>query len=325
MISKIKQSIKDFLRSRYSPDLLSSFYFDQKDKKDRKDLATLLEGGADLLEGVQEGSREYWESRIGKVLDSKDNQYIPRHERAGSIVDGLLIMHNGIKVDPLSYYSFGTLKMLSDNKGVHEPQEEKVFQEVLKTIDPNRQATMLELGAYWSFYSMWFLSLFPEANCYMVEPIRKNLHYGKRNFQINNLKGVFIHAGIGNEKNYTSNVTTVDEICRTNKIAFLDILHADIQGYELEMLHGSKRMLSENRVGYIFISTHSNALHADCTALLCDYGFIEIASVDLDETCSWDGVLVMRSSDYSGIERVVVSKESKDSKTRGPLFKVEQS
>ncbi len=305
----IKQLIKDFLHSKYAPDLLSSYYFDRKDKTNRMKLSYLLDQNIDLMEGVNERAREHWAERIDDVLQAEDNADIPRHSAAGTFVDGKLVMHNGIKTDPLSYYSFPMTKMLIDNKGVHEPQEEKVFQEVLKHIAPDAPLTMLELGAYWSFYSMWLLTLFPQARCIMVEPNRKFLHYGKRNFRLNHLKGKFIHAGIGKAKDHALNITTVDEICRKNGIEFIDILHSDIQGFEEEMLQGSEAMLSGNRVGYVFISTHSNELHADCRERLLKYDFKLVADVNKDESYSWDGLLVMKSPQYEGLEHVDVAKK----------------
>jgi hypothetical protein len=38
------------------------------------------------------------------------------------------------------------------NRGVHEPLEEFVFQEVLKRLP--EACAMIELGAYWGHYSM---------------------------------------------------------------------------------------------------------------------------------------------------------------------------
>ncbi len=147
----IKQAIKNFLYSKKSPDFLSDWYFNRKDAKDRAKLLKLLEAKADLMQAVREDQRPHWQERIQRVVESDDNQYIPRHKAAGTLQNRQLIMHNGIKVDPLSYYSFPLLKMLIDNKGVHEPQEERIFQEALKTFDGSRQLNMLEMGAYWSF------------------------------------------------------------------------------------------------------------------------------------------------------------------------------
>ena len=308
LIMGVKKNIKDFLYSPNAPEWLSHIYFKAKDKPKKQELLRLIEEGKDLMEGVKDNEKEHWLNRINNVLISEDNKYISRHKAAGTIVDDQLIMHNGLKVDPMSYYGFALMKMLIDNKGVHEPQEEKVFQEVLKNIDRDKQLIMMELGAYWSFYSMWLLSIFPDANCYMVEPDKKNLYYGKQNFKTNNFSGNFIHGGIGKKVNKKQNVITVDKICEDNDISFIDLLHSDIQGYELEMLQGSEKILSENKIGYVFISTHSNELHYDCKKLLERYNFKEVTSVDIDESYAWDGILVMKASHYEGLEEVEVTK-----------------
>ena len=125
--------------------------------------------------------RQYWAHRIKIVRSSSDNDKIERVEDAGQIKDGYLIMHNGIKIDPSSYYGEGNRKLLQLNKGVHEPQEERVFQEVLKLMPEG--AAMLELGAYWCFYSMWFARSVPGAVNVMVEPAAPNLAFGKRIFR----------------------------------------------------------------------------------------------------------------------------------------------
>jgi len=311
---RISRTVKNLLNSKTTPEFLFSYYFNWKNGKDKKLLFETLNTEKDLMNKVPAGAQEHWLRRIQNVLDDPNNKDIPRSSNAGDIIGNHLHMHNGIKIDPLSYYSYPMLKMLMDNKGVHEPQEEKIFQEVLKSLPPKNNRTMLELGAYWSFYSMWFKKVFSDANCFMVEPDRRNLMYGKRNLKLNNQAGTFIHAGISNQENASKNTTTVDSICETHSIDFLDILHSDIQGFELKMLHGSKRMLSENRVGYVFISTHSNELHRDCKALLeTEYQFDLIASADLNESYSWDGILVMKAPDYPGVSQVNIAKKINES------------
>ncbi len=109
---------------------------------------------------------------------------------------------------------------------------------------------------------------------------------------------------------------TVDEICEKQKIDFIDVLHSDIQGFELDMLHGSHSMLAGQKIGYVFISTHSNELHYDCHDLLKNkYGFTLVASADLEETHSWDGILVMKLPNYPSVEQVAISKKSKHTKS----------
>jgi len=305
----MKKQLKKIIYSKGFPDFFFNVYFNQLAAGHSKRLKGLLQNGENLVEQMREDKREYWRDRINNVLSSEDNADIERVKTAGQLIDNQLHMHNGIQVDPMSYYSLPLLQMLMENKGVHEPQEEKIFQEVLKTIPKEGSKTMLELGAYWAFYSMWFLQKFPDANCFMVEPEKENLFYGKKNFKLNNMSGKFIHAGIGKNSDTHNNTITVDEICKKNKIEFLDILHADIQGYELDMLHGSKKLLSEKRVGYIFISTHSNELHQQCYDFLKDE-YQLVASANLDESYSWDGILVMKNADYPGINSVEISKKS---------------
>jgi hypothetical protein len=309
-MASIAKKIKNILYSKTTPSWLFSWYFHWKN--DKKKLFAVLNGNGDLLDILNKAEKKHWLPRIQSVIDGKDNQDIPRDKDAGKIIDGLLTMHNGIKVDPLSYYSYPMLKMLEQNKGVHEPQEENIFQEVLATLNDDKSKIMLELGSYWSFYSIWFKKIFPSADCYMVEPDRRNLMYGQHNFEINKIKGTFIHGGISGKKDNSNNITTVDDICQEQQIDFLDILHSDIQGYELEMLYGSQKMLSKNKVGYAFISTHSNELHTQCQQLLQDkYGFITVASANLDESFSWDGILVMKAPEYPGIDQVNIDKKGK--------------
>jgi hypothetical protein len=122
-----------------------------------------------------------WERRIKDVLDSSDNNKIQRVEEAGKVKNGKQVMHNGLLINLGSYYGPEYAQMLVQSKGVHEPQEEYVFQEVLKYMP--KGAKMLELGAYWSFYSMWFNQKVDDAVNIMVEPEDFNLLQGKSNFQ----------------------------------------------------------------------------------------------------------------------------------------------
>ena len=307
-MSKLGRKIEEIAYSSLVPDSIFAQYFNLKNSRNKKLLLEKLGPDQDIMALMNEKSQQHWLPRIREAKASADNTAIPRNQNAGKIVNGNFIMHNGLKVEPLSYYNYGMLKLLKDNTGVHEPQEERIFQEVLRTLPGDKELTMLELGAYWSFYSMWFLREHPTARCVMVEPDRMNLYYGKANFKLNNMTGTFIQAGIGKEIEMDSPNLTVDQICEQQGLEFLDILHSDIQGFEVEMLEGAKKLLSEKRVGYAFVSTHSNELHEQCYEILKGYGLELVASADLDESYSWDGVLVMKMPAYPGIDRVEISK-----------------
>ncbi len=306
------RKIKNLLHSKRTPSFIFSAYFNRKNRKAKEQLEHSLASGKSLLDVVTDAEREHWIPRIEDVIACPDNGAIPRVQDAGKIKDGFLTMHNGIKVDPLSYYHYPMLEMLRQNEGVHEPQEEKVFDQVLESLEKGKKRTMLELGSYWSFYSLWFKKIHPKADCFMVEPDRSNLNYGIMNFRMNGHSGNFMHHGISDVVNQEHNTITVDEICKRNNIEFLDILHSDIQGFELKMLHGAKRILSENRVGYAFISTHSDELHSDCRKVLEEeYGFHLVASASPSQSYSWDGILVMKAPGFEGVDQVGISQKSK--------------
>jgi hypothetical protein len=239
---------------------------------------------------------KYWRQRIDDVIACPDNQYIDRVPDAGKLIDDQVVMHNGIRVVGLGYYGAGILKMLVENRGVHEPQEERAFGLVLPHLAAG--STMLELGAYWAYYSLWFAKTVKDAQCFLVEPVSENLRSGERNFEINGARGAFTQAFVGSSDRTDRegrNFVAVDPFCERNGIEHPAILHADIQGGEVDMLAGAKMLLRRKAVDWVFISTHSNKLHYECVEILKSYGYLVMASADLDETYSTDGLIVAKA------------------------------
>lgn len=237
-----------------------------------------------------------WRKRIDDVVACPDNYHIPRVEGAGKLSEGLVTMHNGIRVSALGYYGPGLMNLLVENKGVHEPQEERAFAEVLRHI-PAR-GIMIELGAYWGFYSLWFAQVVPNASCYLIEPVDENIRSGRLNFGRLGCHAVFERAFVGDTNGVGSDSTptiTLDRFCQAHKISRVSVLHADIQGAEVDMLRGAESLLSEKRIDYVFISSHSNVLHYRCIDVLKAHDYIILASADLDQTYSVDGVIVAKS------------------------------
>ena len=252
---------------------------------------------------IKEKSNEF-EKRIVRTMACPQNKYIPRVHDAGEIIGDYQIMHNGLKVQVDGYY--GEYKsngrgfitdMLLRNRGVHEPQEERMFMEVLNDIQDG--GVMLELGSYWSFYSMWFYQKVKDAKCYMMEPERKNLDVGISNFEMNGFSGEFYTGGIPEFK--------VDKWMEGYDR--LDILHADTQGYELRLLKDAEKSLRKGIIKYVFVSGHSQELHNDCIAFLNQCGYRIIASADFDnESNCLDSIIVAHNGlgiDYIDInERI---------------------
>ena len=62
-----------------------------------------------------------------------------------------------------------------------------------------KKRVILELGSFWSYYSLWFLSVVEQAKAILVEPLEGALEAGRRNFDLNGCEGTFIRAAIGDE------------------------------------------------------------------------------------------------------------------------------
>ncbi len=249
-----------------------------------------------------------WIERNNIVLESSDNEKIPRVPNAGTIKNGKQLMHNGLKINLGSYYGPEVTRLLLDNKGVHEPQEELAFMQLLPFMKEG--AVMIEMGAFWGFYSMWFQQVVPLAKNYLIEPDKFNMESGRRNFQLNHLKGNFFNYFIGDKtvrvKKGTSTIC-IDDFIVEQGIDFVDLLHSDIQGFEGKMLEGASMLLQNQRVGYIFISTHSDELHYQCIAYLQKLNFHIVASADMKQSFSLDGLIVAKNKAYPGPDVIDIS------------------
>ncbi|WP_301930467.1 FkbM family methyltransferase [Ferruginibacter sp.] len=255
---------------------------------------------------------EAWEVRIRDVIKCPDNSMIIRHPKAGLVKNGKQIMHNGITTTMGGYYGEPIVQMLYKNKGVHEPQEEYAFDLVLKEISAG--ATMIELGAYWSFYSIWFNKNIKNAQNFLVEPDKVNIIFGINNFRINKVKGKFTNAFVAKAAGSLEGIPIicVDDYVKENKIDFIDILHSDIQGHEYDMLLGALHTITSQKVGYMFISTHGNKVHYDCIDFLKAHDFTIVCSADEYDTYSLDGLIVARSNHYPGLNKIDISLKTKN-------------
>lgn len=224
--------------------------------------------------------------RYREIVSDPVNLLIARVPEAGYVdAAGKVVLHNGVRV-PLrgagSYYGdFSDILII--NRGVHEPVEEYCFQQLLAGLTSARPV-MLELGSYWAHYSMWLKQAHPQATCHMVEADAANLEAGRENFRANGFTGEF-HRGMVGRGGFQ-----VDAFLRAQGLDRLDILHADIQGFEAEMLEGAAEALAAHRIDRVFVSTHSEALHASVESVLRSHGYhIEVTSDFERHTTSCDG------------------------------------
>lgn len=236
--------------------------------------------------------------RYREIISDPLNLLISRVPEAGYVdSQGCVILHNGNRVPVagnLAYYdNFSDILIM--NRGVHEPLEEYCFQQMLGKIKSDTPV-MVELGAYWAHYSMWLMKSFPNAKCYMVEPEIQNLDCGKNNLKINQFHGEFINDFVGNSG------FKLDKFAQDRELTSLNILHSDIQGYEIEMIYGAKNFLRRQLVDYVFISTHSDDLHNAVIYEFQELGYrLEVASGFNSHTTSYDGFVMASSPKVSPV------------------------
>jgi FkbM family methyltransferase len=257
--------------------------------------------------------------RIEMTCSCKDSDQIPKVTGAGCItpinaIEAYQLMHNGLRVKARGYHDAWMEEIIKRLKGHHEPQEELVFHEALKRLKP--EATMIELGSFWSYYSLWFLKEAPaQRRAICLEPDENHLAVGKFNAILNDLHPQFLLGFAGNSNGKLVNFEAengetlqrrgyrIDEIMNEGGIEYLDILHCDTQGAELEVLLNCKDLIKANKIRFIIISTHSYEItgdplmHQKCLELLEQYGASIIAEHDVHESFSGDGLIAASFAD----------------------------
>jgi FkbM family methyltransferase len=253
--------------------------------------------------------------RAKMTVACRDTDYIPKVSDAGKVarLDGekVQVMHNNLKLIYGGYFGEWMGRIIRDLKGHHEPQEEKVFYEVMKKLDG--KGSMIELGAFWAYYSLWYKSKNPDALVVACEPDPLNIEVGIKNAMINGLQVEFVQSAAGeiNDKKIAfkpdsssyqgtvnTKIRTVDSLVESFKISRLDLLHLDVQGVELAALKGAKKTIESKKIRFIFVSTHhysiSNSVttHSDCLEWLISHGAQIVMEHSVNESFSGDGLIV---------------------------------
>lgn len=250
--------------------------------------------------------------RVAMTASCRDCDGIPKVAGAGSVVEEtgrrVQIMHNGIRVIAGGYDGDWMTEIIRQLNGHHEPQEELVFHEILKAL-PER-ATMIELGGYWSYYSLWFLQSTPEQRrAIVVEPDPHHIGVGQMNASLNSRNIEFIQACVGetasDQIEFSSQTSgpvlipqvSVPNLMRNRNIEYLDLLHCDIQGGEFGVVKSCAQLFREKRIRFGIFSTHArdfsndSLTHQRCLAMLRACGAQILAEHEVHESFSGDGLI----------------------------------
>lgn len=273
----------------------------------------------------------------------RDADPVPKVRRAGRVdaaPDGtpVQVMHNGVLVRAGGYHGAWMQRLIAQCRGHHEPQEERMFHEVLRTCP--RDAAMIELGGFWSYYTIWFLHRRPARRAVVLEPDPAHLALGQENARLNDVRPVFVPgfaaaAPCGPMPFDTEDSgripvpgRSVPDLMEAHGIGHLDLLHCDVQGAEVEVLAGCRALFRAGRIGWVFASTHHHSISGDplthqrCLALLQAAGATVAAEHDVAESFSGDGLIVARFGPLPRRWRAPVLSRNRYSESlfRNPLY-----
>lgn len=255
---------------------------------------------------------------------ARDCDAVPKVSGAGQLTvwqgAHVQLMHNGVRVFAGGYHGAPMIEIIRRLRGHHEAQEERVFHEVLSHLPA--AATMIEVGCFWAYYSLWFSHGQPERRNFLVEPVEWKRRLAELNFALNEksiaVDPYYISTPLATLSQTTgaddtalrgAQPITLDAYLTLKAIEHVDILHADIQGAELALLQGGVRALQAHSIDYLFLSTH-HGQHAPCIALLEATGYCMISQHTPDESFSVDGLIVAAGRHAPFREPIVITRKS---------------
>ena len=248
-------------------------------------------------------------------IGCRDSDALPKVADAGRIVDApegrVQIMHNGLRVKAGGYHGDWMAQIIRALRGHHEPQEELIFADLMRYVRHN--SLIVELGAFWSYYSLWYLREIPGSRAFCIEPDPASLAVGRFNAELNSMadRMVYRQAWVGDGA--TTELTAVcesDNVARTLPLMNMqavssltggqpiEMLHMDVQGAELGFLRSIAEVPAAQRPRFLVVSTHHSSIsgspttHVDCVAELRSLGAHVLVEHSVQESFSGDGLIV---------------------------------
>lgn len=249
--------------------------------------------------------------RIEMTVSCHDCDEISKVPDAGEVIelhgDKVQLMHNGLKVVAGAYGGDWTREIIGRLHGHHEPQEELVFHHLLSFLPEN--ARMIELGSFWSYYSIWFLLKNPGRKALGIEPDPAHIEIGRKNAELNGVELELRSGFLASEGPESADFQTEDsgivtlpridasELCQEFAPGNLDLLHLDIQGAETAVIKDCERLLRTGEIRFLVVSTHcewisgSSLTHQDCLEMILEFGGRILEEHDVHESFSGDGLI----------------------------------
>lgn len=251
--------------------------------------------------------------RVTMTTGCRDADAIPKVQGAGEVFThrGRRVqrMHEGTLVPADGYYGAWSTKIIRRLRGHHEPQEELLFHHLLRQC--SRGARMIEVGAFWAYYTSWFLRAVPESTAVCVEPDAAHAATGAETLALNGLSATWVKAAVGRTHRPAmiirreSDGRSVEVPCHSlpsllDEVGWspVDILHIDAQGAETGFLESIADGLPRLRLRFLVVSTHEERIsgspttHEDCLRTIRRLGGVILAEHTVEESFSGDGLIV---------------------------------
>lgn len=278
-------------------------------------------------------------ARVTLTTSCRDCDDLPKVDNAGQVVtldDGsrVQVMHNGVVVEAGGYFGDWMSEIIRTLRGHHEPQEELAFAHVLARLASTgvSSPTVIELGSFWAYYSLWFLHEFPEGRVLAMEPDPDNLDLGRRNFALNGRTGTFLQGVIGPRPGeLTSFVSEIDghahpvrqydlaTLMESGDLQHVDLLLCDIQGGEQFFFEHARDLLLAGAVRFAVISTHHHSIsgdpltHQKLLRLFHEMGAHVVVEHTVGESFSGDGLIVVSFDAAADKDLVVTTSRARQS------------
>jgi len=207
------------------------------------------------------------------------------------------------------YYGEWMTEIIRRLHGHHEPQEELLFHHLLPHCRPGSR--MVEIGAFWAYYTAWFLSVVPGSTAVCLEPDANHAACGQETLALNGLAATWVTAAAGRADAASIPLRRESDGCAVSLPVYdlpsllaevgrgpIELLHIDAQGAELPFLESLAVLAVNGLVRFVVVSTHhvsitgSPTTHEDCLRVIRRLGGTVLAEHTVEESFSGDGLIV---------------------------------
>lgn len=243
----------------------------------------------------------------------RDAESIPKVPGAGEVFrhDGrsLQRMHQGLLVRADGYFGNWMTETIRRLRGHHEPQEELLFHHLLPHCRPGTR--IVEIGAFWAYYTTWFLRAVPGSRAVCLEPDATHAACGQETLALNGHAATWVEGAAGRTHEPAVSLRRESD-GRTVQLPVhclrslldevgsgpVELLHIDAQGAELPFLESLADPAVRGLVRFLVISTHDETIsgspttHEDCLRMIRRLGGTVLEEHAVEESFSGDGLIV---------------------------------